>query len=325
MIPFSRSMTFASTAAASASGAIPARSRSENEGAPSAEASLSASRVAAGRPASLAPTSSSSVSGTGSGWTGSTCAPRAWASSSAKNGFPPEVSWIRSSVWRANGLPTRSRRKRWSAPTLSGPTNSRWTRSGSSARSRAEGCARFDDPPGEQQSHALAGHTSQREHKRARRGRVEPLDVVDGEHDRRLCGERLQGVRTATASVRGSTGSFESLVQEQRHLERAPSRCRQGGQNLVEHALEEVTEHDVRERALGLGRARREDAETLLVRFLDPRTPKRGLPDPRLALEHERPRSSRLFVQEGTEGAELLLPAHDLESHRPPSNGDRGC
>ena len=116
-----------------------------------------------------------------------------------------------------------------------------------------------------------------------------------------------------------------SLVHEQRHLERLPSRRRQGGQNLVEDAFEEIAEHDVRERALGLGGARREDAEPLLVRFLDTRTPKRGLPDPRLALEHERRRPSRLFVQEGTEGAELLLPAHDLESHPPPSNGDRGC
>ena len=150
----------------------------------------------------------------------------------------------------------------------------------------------FDDPPGQQQSHALAGHTSQREHKRARRGRVEPLDVVDGEHDRRLCGERLQGCPNRHGERARVDRLFESIVHEQRHFERLPSRCRQGGQNLLEHALEEVTEHDVRERALGLGRARREDAETLLVRFFDRRTPKRGLPDPRLALEHERPRSS---------------------------------
>ena len=140
-----------------------------------------------------------------------------------------------------------------------------------------------------------------------------------------MCGERLQGCPNRHGERARVDRLFESIVHEQRHFERLPSRCRQGGQNLLEHALEEVTEHDVRERALGLGRARREDAETLLVRFFDPRTPKRGLPDPRLALEHERPRSSRLFVQEGTEGAELLLPAHDLESHRPPSNGDRGC
>ena len=52
---------------------------------------------------------------------GSTSASRTRASSSAKNGFPPDRSWMRSNVWRANGLPSRSRRSRWSAPTLSGP------------------------------------------------------------------------------------------------------------------------------------------------------------------------------------------------------------
>ena len=232
---------------------------------------------------------------------------------------------MRSSVWRANGLPTRSRRKRWSAPTLSGLTDSRWTRSGSSARSSAEGCPPSTVRLARSRSTRVAGHTSQREHERARRGRVEPLDVVDGEHDRRLCGERLQGRPHRHGERARVDRLLGSLVHEQRHLERLPSRRRQGGQNLVEHALEEVAEHDVRERALGLGRARREDAKPPLVRRLDSRTPERGLPDPRLALEHERPRPSRLFVQEGTEGAELLLPAHDLESHRPPSNGDRGC
>ena len=67
IVPFSRSITCAATAGSSASGATPARSRSDSEGVPNAEASASASRVDAGSPEILARTSSSSVSGTGSG------------------------------------------------------------------------------------------------------------------------------------------------------------------------------------------------------------------------------------------------------------------
>src|SRR5690348_13128309 len=41
---------------------------------------------------------------------------------------------MRSRVWRANGVPSRSRRRAWTAPTLSRSTGSRWTLSGSRAR-----------------------------------------------------------------------------------------------------------------------------------------------------------------------------------------------
>jgi len=67
IVPFSRSMTFATKAGSSASPETSARSSRASEGAPNAEASASASRVDAGSAEILARTSSSSVSGTGSG------------------------------------------------------------------------------------------------------------------------------------------------------------------------------------------------------------------------------------------------------------------
>jgi len=66
---------------------------------------------------------------------------RARASSRPKNGFPPDVSWRRSNVWRGNGLPRRSCSSRWRAPTLSGPTGTRWRRSADSACSSNDGRA----------------------------------------------------------------------------------------------------------------------------------------------------------------------------------------
>ena len=59
------------------------------------------------------------------------------------------------------------------------------------------------------------------------------------------------------------------------------------GQHVVEDALEQIAEPDVGERALRLGRPRREDGRSLRARLLDARLPERRLADPRLPLEHE--------------------------------------
>ena len=72
----------------------------------------------------------------------------------------------------------------------------------------------------------------------------------------------------------------------------------------------------MREAALGLGRPRREDAQSARARMLDAGEPERRLADPGLALEHERRRPCRRSADEGAEGGELLLSADDLDGHR---------
>ena len=67
IIPFSRSITRAATAGSSASAATPARSSRDTDVVPTAAAKASALRVDAGSAEILALTSSSTVSGTGSG------------------------------------------------------------------------------------------------------------------------------------------------------------------------------------------------------------------------------------------------------------------
>ena len=117
----------------------------------------------------------------------------------------------------------------------------------------------------------MISHPAQRERECACRGWVEPLDIVDGEHDRSPFGERLERGTDRDAERPRVDRLLGSLVQQQRDFERVPSRRRQGGQHLVEHALEEIAEHDMGQSALGLGRARREDAKPPLARRLDTR------------------------------------------------------
>ena len=138
--PFARSTTSAATAGASVSSSIPAASTSSGAGEPVTATTSSAFLVSSGSARSRSPTRCSSESGTGSGCAGSSgAAPAssARASSSAKKGLPPDASCSRSRIGRGNLSPSRSRRRPWIAPTLSGPTDSRSTAPGSAGSSAA--------------------------------------------------------------------------------------------------------------------------------------------------------------------------------------------
>jgi hypothetical protein len=117
-------------------------------------------------------------------------------------------------------------------------------------------------------------------------------------------------------SCAGSPDSFRTM-------------CR-GDQNRPTFAqkLQDVA-HCNRERAvIDGGRALpRPDATqglSIPARALDGRFPERRLPDPRDALEHESGRrSAPRVVDEGLEGAELVLPTSDLDGDPPRSNDGR--
>ena len=220
-----------------------ARSSSDSDGVPSAAASASASRVVAGRPEILARTSSSSVSGTGSGSSGSASTSSTRASSSAKNGLPPERSWMRSSVWRANVVPRRSRRSRCSAPTLSGPTGSAIDIASASACSSSDGAA----PSARRR--ASSRRTGRRRGGAARRRARSPRTASShwtssiATSERLPFAEELQRVADGDARARAGRRRRPRLVlEQQRDLERAPPRGRERRQHVVEDALEEVPE-----------------------------------------------------------------------------------
>ena len=175
------------------------------------------------------------------------------ASSSAKNGFPPDCSWMRSSVWRANGLPKRSWRSRCSAPTLSGPTRSRSTRSrrllqpDGSAR-RAAGRAAARRAPRGVAARTRARSPTRRRATGRRRSRRRPASLA----------EQCSTSRTATASARWST-VVRGLVAQERHLQRAPSRRGQLGITSSRTPSKRSPSPTWARPALGLRRTRRED------------------------------------------------------------------
>ena len=293
----------AATAGSSASGATPARSRSDSDAVPSAEASASASRVAAGKPGEPRAHELLERLGNRQRLSGSASTSSTRASSSAKNGLPPDRSWMRSSVWRAKGLPSRSRRNRCSAPTLSGPTGSRWTRSAPSARSSSDGVApstrrrASSRAPGSRR--AAAARTRARSPRRRR--------ATGRRRSRRAAARRrassCSALRVAIPSARAIDRVVGRLLEEERDLERTPPRRRQRGQDVVEDVLEQIAEPGVSEAALGFGRSRRQHAKPRVARMLDPGEPERRLPDPGLALEHERGQPCRRSVDEGKDEA----------------------
>ena len=61
----------------------------------------------------------------------------------------------------------------------------------------------LDEPPGEQQAHVARVEPSQRERERARRGRVEPLDVVDGDQHRARARRAASARRAPPRRARG--------------------------------------------------------------------------------------------------------------------------
>ena len=199
IVPFSRSITCAASAGSSASAATPARSRSDSDGVPSAEASASASRVDAGSPEILARTSSSSVSGTGSGCERVDVGVENAGQLQREERVParplvdaeqrlaregPAEPVAQEPMERADA--ERSHRQPLDALRAERLLESRRLRS-------------VDEPPGEQQEHAARGEPSQRERERARRGGVEPLDVVDRD-EKRLVVRRAAAARCAPRS-----------------------------------------------------------------------------------------------------------------------------
>jgi hypothetical protein len=79
------------------------------------------------------------------------------------------------------------------------------------------------EPPGEQQEEGPLAHASQRENERACGGRIEPLDVVDRDHDRRLRGENGQRAPDGD-SERPRIRTEGSVFDEECSLERTASR-----------------------------------------------------------------------------------------------------
>jgi len=96
------------------------------------------------------------------------------------------------------------------------------------------------DPAGEQQGHLVRGEPSQCECERARRGRIEPLDVVDREQERLPLAEELQRITDGHGERALIDGITRCLLHEQRCFECTPPRRRNRRQDIAKDLLEEI-------------------------------------------------------------------------------------
>ena len=173
----------------------------------------------------------------------------------------------------------------------------------------------FPEPPRQQHEHAVGLDPSQREREHGRRGRIEPLDIVDREHERPALAQELQHVAHSHGERAVVDDSARPVFEQERLRERPPPRRRQPGKDVCQRALEEVGQPQAGKTALGLGGPRGEEQVPAFPRVLDTGSPQRRLADPRLALQHECRYPLGPRVQEGVNPLELLLSPDDPRCH----------
>ena len=145
---------------------------------------------------------------------------------------------------------------------------------------------------------------------------VEPLDVVDGDQSGLAVAEKLERVAHGEAKRRGSTGRPHRPRAATRPRARAAAAAAATATRRRGRLRADLRARRARGRARPRPDARRGRA-VRATRVLDAREPERRLPDPGLALEHERQGASLLvFVNEGVEGGEFGLTANDVRNSR---------
>ena len=166
---------------------------------------------------------------------------------------------------------------------------------------------------------------AERESQRARRRCIEPLEVVDRDHEPVL-GEQVQGASNRHAERTRVDRATSRILDEECDLERPAPRGAQSGQDVVESVFEQIAETGVSECALRLGRPRREDAQPPPARGFDDLAPERRLADPGFALQRNRAESSAGLlcdpapVEACVERAEVVVPADDFDCHSLPTS-----
>jgi hypothetical protein len=150
---------------------------------------------------------------------------------------------------------------------------------------------RLAEPPRPQQRDIGLRQPPQRKPDRTCRRGVEPLQVVDCDHQSVL-GEQLESAPDRNAERPLVDTGLRCILDQQGDLERPAPRRRQGRQHLVERTVEQVAEAGVGKRALRLGGPGREHTRPAAARLLDRGAPERRLPDPGIALQSDRDRAS---------------------------------
>ena len=161
----------------------------------------------------------------------------------------------------------------------------------------------------------LRRQASQRERESGCRRSVQPLDVVDRNHNRLAVREQLERVADCNCEGPRVHRLIGSIPDQEGSLERAPPWDGQLRQDVAERALEQVAQSGVADPELHLRGPCGEDSEPAFPRGLDAGEPERRLSDSRLALQHDRrhPRRGR-SIHEGSKRAQLVVSAQDIHA-----------
>jgi hypothetical protein len=170
-------------------------------------------------------------------------------------------------------------------------------------------------------THRLALQAPQHEPEDLGRACIDPLHVVEGDKKRPGLSMRAHDREEREPEQAHLRRRPVRLPHQQRGLKRPPLNRRQLRQRLLHHRREQIADGCEREMGLGMGRARRQDAEAALA--CEPITllPDRGLADSRVALKQQCLSASGNSPQKPIKGQQFLAPADQLDCHRSCSAG----
>jgi hypothetical protein len=157
---------------------------------------------------------------------------------------------------------------------------------------------------------------AQREGERVRRRAIEPLLVVDREHDRRLAREDAQAGQQRAGDGAWARRLVAGARAQQRHVERAALRIGEKRQGPIRDRAHEIGQRCECELRLGLHGPAREQRDAAFRGSLEHLPPDRGLADAGLALEDERYGSGGRELEEAVDRRQLLGARDDAELPR---------
>ena len=172
-----------------------------------------------------------------------------------RTGSRPSSRRTRASSGRVSSRPSRSLSRLWVAARVSGPTRS-------SLEAFLPVCARELErsrdlgagPKGRKEAHRLLAQAADRKLQDQRRGRVEPLDVVERHDHRPFGGQSAEHVEHCEPDRARLRRLLARLREPERDLERPASRGRSERTTPSMDGLEQIGEPGEGERRLGLDR-----------------------------------------------------------------------
>ena len=147
--------------------------------------------------------------------------------------------------------------------------------------------------PRQQQADPLLANAPQRKRQHPGRGAVQPLLIVDRDHNRRFSREISQHAEKSARQRIQTLRRLGQVAEKQRRAQRPPLRIRQALQRLSRETVKQIAESRERKRRVRLTRRRHQHPITLAPCTLHRIEPDGRLPDPGGSLDRDPDRPSR--------------------------------